>query len=166
MRKSAWEAKQGEDAGLEGCVIATNNVMTKTPAHNGILWFACSSYSRVIQRLSHLQNCTCSQTSLEFRHSADSAYAPNIALTVARCPFQIEPRITLSMRKKNPVIVFRVFRGCWFVFTTPSPVSSPQGEDMPKRGFWLMKDYPANPAARHSKGTANISPSLRGRRPG
>ena len=30
---------------------------------------------------------------------------------------------------------------------------------MPKRVFWLVKDYPANPAARHSKDAASVSPS-------
>jgi hypothetical protein len=33
---------------------------------------------------------------------------------------------------------------------SPSPVSSPSGEDIPKHDFWLAKDRPANSVTRIS----------------
>ena len=45
------------------------------------------------------------------------------------------------------------------ILQSPSPVSSPQGEDIPAHDFRLAKDRPANPIAQHFKHTANDSPS-------
>ena len=55
---------------------------------------------------------------------------------------------------------------CRLVLRPPSPVSSPQGEDMPERDFRLAEDYPSNPVVRYSKNAAYFSPSPGGEGPG
>ena len=40
-----------------------------------------------------------------------------------------------------------------------SPVSSPQGEDIPKYDFRRTEDHPANSVAKHFKHAAYVSPS-------
>ena len=48
------------------------------------------------------------------------------------------------------------------ILRPPSPVSSPQGEDILARDFRLAEDCPANSVARHFRNAANDSPSPRG----